>query len=399
VNPQVRRTPRHVRHRVRAAIRVRSSSLGLITGVAVVAGLGLVLGGGRAMSRLRTDAAPVRAVAIEAGAAAIRVSAAPVERAAIPDIPWLVQRADGGSVYGRGDRATPRRLPSDETGVAISEQWVASVIPSAAGTSTVRFRARDTGRTIIDVQVPIWVSAGAWSTAGLVVTGYGDAAMKTDGGLVLVSPEAPTATVLVAGGPFSARLGDPVARGDVVVSPSGRIVAANACGLRLCDAQVVDLGTGATSRPIQAAEGFLRVLTDDAIVTTDDDFEWISARRIADGTEIWRRRDSILLDPIATDDGSVIAVTGSPRSGWGVASIDARGVLGNLGPRSTGNQAWPRIWTALSRPSTVVIAATPFAEWLGTGGSLPLTVLGVDGGRSTASATSIDLPVSAEWMR
>lgn len=393
------KTPRHVQRGVRTSIRIRSSGLGLLTGVAIVGALGLAVDAGHAASRARTDPDPARTAAIGAGSALVRASGAPTSAAAIPEVPWLVQRPDGGWVYGRGARSMPRRLPSGETGIAITEQWVASVTPSADGRSTVRFRARDTGRAIADVQAPIWVSAGAWSSAGLVVTGYGDHSMTTDGGLVLISPESRTATVLLAGGAFDARLGLPVARGDVVVSPSERLVAANACGIRLCDAQVVDVVTGTMYRPIRAAEGFLRVLTDDAIVTTDDDSHWISARRFADGAEVWRRRDSVLLDPVATVDGSVVAVTGSPRSGWGVASIDAHGAARDLGPRGRGGEVWPRIWTALSGPSSVVVAGQPFAEWLGTGRSLSVTVLGVGGGRSTSSAVGVRLPAATEWPR
>jgi hypothetical protein len=232
-----------------------------------------------------------------------------------------------------------------------------------------------------------------------VATGYGDRSMATDGGIVLISPDAGTVAVLLPAGPFDAKLGRPVARGDVDVSPSGRLAASNACGIRLCDAQVVDVVTGTISRPIQAGEGFLRALTDDAIVTTDGDARWISSRRIADGKEIWRHRDSILLDPVATADGSVVAVTGSQRNGWGVASIDGRGAVRNLGPRGSGSGAWPRIWTAVSGPSSIVVASQPFAEWLGSGRGLSVTVFGLGGGRPTSSSVTVRLPAPAEAAR
>jgi hypothetical protein len=46
---------------------------------------------------------------------------------------------------------------------------------------------------------------------------------------------------------------------------------------------VVDLATGAITRPIAGGEGFLRAVTDELIVTTDGDGRWISGRSIADG--------------------------------------------------------------------------------------------------------------------
>jgi len=400
---QWRRTSRRTRHGVHASVRIRSRGFGLLTGAAIVGALGLGLPG-RAGFLTRLDAAPAVGAAVGAGAAPLgaaspRAASAAPTAAAIPDVPWLVQAPDGSWAYGHGGRATPRRLPSGETGIAVSPRWVAAVVPAPDGRSTVRFRASDTGRLVVEVAAPIWVSAGAWSSAGLVVTGYGDHTMTTDGGMVLVSPEAASATVLVAGGAFDARLGHPVARGDVAVSPSGRLVAANACGIRLCDAQVVDVVRGTVSEPIRAAEGFLRVLTDDAIVTTDGDSRWISARRVADGAEIWRRRDSVLLDPVATADGSVVAVTGSPRSGWGVAAIDAHGKVHDLGARRSGDGPWPRIWTALSGPSAVVVAGQPFAEWLGTGRSLSVNVIRLGGGRPASAAVKVRLPAASEWSR
>lgn len=358
----------------------------MLTGAAIVGALAFAVSADRLGS-------PVRVAAV--GTAR---SASPTVAATVPDVPWLAQLPDGEWVHGHGGRATPRRLPTGETGLAVSERWVASVMPGPDGRSTVRFRDRASGRAAGDIQAPIWVSAGAWSSAGLVVTGYGDRSMAADGGLLLVAPDTMTVTTLVEAGPFDERLGRPVARGDVAVSPSGRLVAANACGIRLCDAVVVDLETRTSWRPIDAAEGFLRVLTDDAVVTTDGDARWISARRISDGAEVWRRADSILVDPVVTGDGSVVALTGSRATGWGVAAIDSRGAAHDLGRRDSGGSAPIRIWTALSGPAGVVVAAQPFAEWLATGRSASVTVLGAGRAPSSVAAT-LRLPAASEWSR
>jgi hypothetical protein len=320
-------------------------------------------------------------------------STRPAAPVAMPDAPWLVQRGDGRWVYGHGEHGTVRRLPADETGLAIDEGLVATTLAGTSGHSIVRFRDRRTGRTTIDVAAPIWVSAGAWTARGLVVTGYGDGSMTSDGGLLMVEPSSGTAAVLVAGGPFSIALGRPVARGDVEVSPSGTTVASNACGLERCDLQVVALTTGRVDRPIAAAEGFLRAVTDDAAVTTDDGYRWISARRFADGSEIWRLRDMALIDPIATADGAIVGLVGSSRAGWAVASIDRTGEIRDLTDRTRGSQALPRIWRAVSDHAVLVVGRAPLED-LVDGGATEVTLIAPGPGRATAA--TIHLPPATE---
>jgi hypothetical protein len=311
-----------------------------------------------------------------------------------PDVPWLAQRGDGTWVFGRGEHGVVRRLPPDETGLAIDDRLVATVLPGADGRSVVRFRDRASGRATRDVAAPIWVSAGAWTAAGLAVTGYGDASMATDGGLVLIAPDAGRASVLVDAAPFSAALGRPVARGDVLVSPSGATVASNACGIRLCDLQVVEVATGRVSRPISAAEGFLRAVTDDAVVTTDDGFRWISARRITDAVELWRRRDTVLIDPVALGDGSIVGLVGSSRVGWAIAAIDRTGAIRELTVRRHGDQAPPRIWRAVSDRGALVVGQTAFEEALESG--RPSAVILLTPGRGPAAKATFDLPAETE---
>jgi len=221
------------------------------------------------------------------------------------------------------------------------------------------------------------------------VTGYRDATMTADGGLVLVDPMDLTTRTLVAAAPFPKSLGTPVARGEVVVSPSGRLAASNACGFRLCETQVVDVATGEVNRPLRSAEGFLRSLTDETIVTTDDDGSWISARRIRDGSEAWRTPDRSLLDPLATADGSVIAVVGSHGSGWAVARLDGRGRLTELTTRTTADRPPPRIWREVSTPTRAVIGATAFDEAVRDLGRAAVSVLAMppaDAGTDVAPA-------------
>ncbi len=322
-------------------------------------------------------------------------STRPVVPVAMPDVPWLAQRGDGRWVYGHGEHGAVRRLPADETGLGIEEALVATTLAGPGGRSIVRFRDRRTGRTTLDIAAPIWVSAGAWTARGFVVTGYGDRSMATDGGLLMIEPTTGATTVLVAGGPFSTALGRPAARGDVEVSPSGAIVASNACGLERCDLQVVDLTTGRVDGPIAGGEGFLRVVTDAAVVTTDDDYRWVSARRIADGSEIWRLRDTALIDPVATADGAIAGLIGSGRAGWAIATIDSAGRAHDLTDRSHGDMAVPRVWRALSDRAVLVVGRTSPDE-LADGGTADVTLIASGQGRTTAA--TIHLPTATETV-
>jgi hypothetical protein len=366
--------------------------------VAIVTAYGFLVAGGRSAPPL--PAGSVARPAVVAGAGSAMSKTHPVaSEAQVPDVPWLIQTGDGRWAYGHGARLAPRWLPDGETGLAVGGRWLASVLPGGHGHSTVRIRDRGNGRIVADVAAPIWVSAGAWAQAGLVVTGYGDASMTTDGGLLLIAPDGGTTSRLVPAGAFPAGLGTPVARGGVLVSPSGTRVASNACGLERCETQVVDLATATVSRPIQGGPGFLRTLTDDAIVTTDGDGAWISARRIVDGAEVWRQRDSILLDPVAGADGSIVGVVGSARTGWGVASIDAAGRVRNLTARSRGQQPWPRIWTDVSTFSMVVLAHEGFAETVASGHSTPVTLVDPRDGAAPAMTAEVRLPAVTEGAR
>ncbi len=373
-----------------------SAALVLAIAVAVAVAVVVVRFGGIA----DRHASAVGAVAAAASSAATAATISPpgvgtraaTSPARLPNVPWLAERGDGVWLFGRGRKARP--LPSGEFGLAIDDRFLATSTPGRNGRSTIHLRATATGDPVRDVEAPIWVSAGAWTSRGLVVTGYADAAMSGDGGLVLVTPAGAT-EVLVPAGPFSAALGRPVARGEVFVSPSRTVVASNACGVKLCDSQFVDLSRGATLRPSRAAEGFLRAVTDDAAITTDDDARWISARRLGDGHEVWRLHDSVLLDPTPGRAGSVVAVVGSSATGWGVDRIDATGTARPLTPRVRGDAAWPRVWAQLSTPDVVVVGREAFGEAIASGRGLEVDVIGT----SPTTTVPFELSIGSEATR
>lgn len=385
---QWRKPPRGTRSRsapVGRRIRRRSVVALTLTGA-------VVLGGGGVVAARGSDG-PRSTAGV--GARSSGTTVAPiVSRSGLPDVPWLAERGDGRWIYGRGERGVVRRLPIEETGLAIADRFVATTLAGGDRHSIVRFRDRTSGRRMLDVPAPIWVSAGAWTSGGLVVTGYGDSSATTDGGLLLVSPEDGTIHELVAGGPFSAALGSPVARGGVEVSASGATVASNACGVERCDLQVVDVATGAVTSPVAGAEGFLRAVTDEIVVTTDGDGRWISGRRIADGHEAWRHPDLALIDPMALADGSVVGLVGSRRVGWAISALDADGGMRDVTPRAAGRAAPPRIWRTVSSPGALVIGPVAFEEALESGAAASVTVL--TPGRWRATGATVSLPAALE---
>jgi len=366
-------------------LRRRSLVTLTLTGAVVLGGAGVVAARGSDASRSTGSS----------GARSSGTTIAPiVARSGLPDVPWLAEQGDGRWIYGRGERGAVRRLPIEETGLAIDDRFVATALAGGDRHSIVRFRDATSGRTTLDVTAPIWVSAAAWTPRGLVVTGYGDASATTDGGLLVVSPDDGTVRELVAGGPFSAALGWPVARGGVEVSASGATVASNACGVERCDLQVVDLATGVVTRPVTGGEGFLRAVTDDTIVTTDGYGRWISGRSIADGHEAWRQPDRVLIDPIALRDGSVVGLVGSRRSGWAISALDADGAMRDVMPRVAGTAPPPRIWRTVSSRDALVIGAVAFEEALDRGRSASVTVLTPS--RWRASNATVILPAATE---
>ena len=314
----------------------------------------------------------------------------------LPDVPWLADRGDGVWLYGR--RTNARALPAGEFGLAVDDRFVATSTPTGDGRSTIHLRSAATGARVRDIAAPIWVSAATWTSRGLVATGYRDASMVEDGGLVLISA-AGAVEVLVPAGPFSSTLGRPVARGDVVVSASRHVVASNACGVKLCDSQVVDLATGAIFRPSRSSEGFLRAVTDDLVVTTDDDARWISAHRFGDGHEVWRLTDTVLLDPMAAAGGSVVGVVGSRATGWGLDRIDASGSARHVTSRVSGDAPWPRLWPKVSTPSVLVVGRAGFDEAIGSAAGVDVDVIEIDPARPAAVAARFKLAVGSEATR
>jgi hypothetical protein len=279
----------------------------------------------------------------------------------IADRAWLAERGNGRWVFGQAGTAIVRALPATEDGIAIGDRYVASVTARDGGMSHVVLREWRTGSVAAEIDAPLWVSAGAFRGNSLVVTGYGDAAATTDGGLGLIDPSTGF-RLLMAAGSFPADLAGRPVHGDVLVSPNGVFAATNACGTTGCITQVIDVDRGAIVRTLRG-ESFLRALTDEAIVLTDDDYRRISAVGIRTGQEIWRETDSILMTPLAGADGAVTALVGSEVKGWAAARIDRTGRIRDLTARTHGG-TWRLVWTQLSTPRTVVVGAGDFGAAL-----------------------------------
>jgi hypothetical protein len=294
---------------------------------------------------------------------------APVAAAARPDpIPadvaaraWVAERGDGVWAYGRAGASSRRALPAGETAIAIGRRYLASTVALPSGTSRLILRDWSSGKIAARADAPMWISTGAFRADDLVVTGYGDVRAATDGGLAIYFARPAKWRVLLPAGRFPAGMAA-ASRGDVHVSPGGRLAASYFCQADACDTQVVDLESGARVYHHRHA-AFLRALTDDALVLTDGEFEWISAVNVRSGHEVWRVHDSILMNPLAGADGSVTGLVGSNRPGWAVARIGPDGRSMDLTPR-TWNGTWPQVWTQLSTPKTAVIGRGDLAQAL-----------------------------------
>lgn len=300
----------------------------------------------------------------------------------IPDVvsarAWLAQRGDGAWVYGRAGSTKRQALPQAETAIAIGRRYVASTLPTSDGTSHLRLREWRTGSVAVDLDSSIWISAGAFSGDDLVVTGYGDARATSDGGLAVVRVGSGRFETVVPERPFPQALGASASRGDVFVSASGRRAASYLCAADLCDVQVIDVSSGRLVRSSRQT-GFLRAITDSAMILTDGEFKWISARELATGREIWRLRDSILMNPVAAAGGSVVGLVGSRPAGWAVARIGATGRAADLTERVRDGH-WPQVWAQLSTPEAVVIGRGDFAEALSGTGQSTADIIDVQAG-------------------
>jgi hypothetical protein len=274
---------------------------------------------------------------------------------------WVAERGDGVWAYGRAGSRSRRALPAGETAIAIGRRYLASTVALPSGTSRLILRDWHSGRIAARSDAPLWISTGAFRADDLVVTGYGDVRAATDGGLAIYVARQAKWRVLLPAARFPAGMAA-ASRGDVHVSPGGRLAASYLCQADVCDTQVVDLETGDRVYHDRHA-AFLRALTDDALVLTDGEFEWISAVNVRSGHEAWRIHDSILMNPLAGADGSVTGLVGSNRPGWAVARIGPDGRSRDLTPR-TRNSTWPQVWTQLSTPDTAVIGRGDLAQAL-----------------------------------
>jgi hypothetical protein len=174
-------------------------------------------------------------------------------------------------------------------------------------------------------------------------------------------------------------------RGEVHVSPSGRLVAVNACGTASCVTQVVALDGGRGSLVASIRGGFLRALTDDRVVLTDGDGAWIKGVDARSGQERYRLPGVSLMRPVATDDGSVVASLGLGDRGWHLGSIDAGGARREI--TRPDRERWPMVWPQVSSPMTVVHADVSFEEALGTRGDVAGRLLRARGLADAGSAT------------
>ena len=218
-----------------------------------------------------------------------------------------------------------------------------------------------TGRVEFERALPMWVSAAAAAGNRLLLTGYGDQSLESDGGLIVVSPASGEMVALLQPRKFPDALGAEVRRGGIRVSGTAKTVGIYACGTLGCEVTVVDLASGMSSVPLFAGEGFLRAVTDDQVVITDASGAWTTAITSRTGAVAWTIAGASLMYPVSMGDGSIIADLGLGKSGWTIRAISPSGGVRDLAPVA---DAFPKVWQQVSTPSIVVFGAVTFEEAL-----------------------------------
>jgi hypothetical protein len=238
-----------------------------------------------------------------------------------PDVagrPWLARRGDDRWVWGRAGVRGRNQLPEDESGFAISGRWLASGV-QATGTTHLRVRDLDTGTVVVERELDFRAAAATFAGDRLLLTGYRGGNAGQDGGIVAISRPRRRRQDPVEPGPFPARLGVRPSKGDFHLSGSGALAAVNTCGSLGCDNVVIDVAALTARIPRNGAPGFLRAITDDVLVLTDADGEWIKGIDVRTGREAFSVPDTDLMEAASMADGRVVANLGHGARGWQVA--------------------------------------------------------------------------------
>jgi hypothetical protein len=165
-------------------------------------------------------------------------------------------------------------------------------------------------------------------------------------------------------------------KGDFHVSGNGALAAVNTCGSMGCDNVVIDVATLTARIPRNGAPGFLRAVTDEALVLTDADGAWIKGISVRTGREAFTIADTSLMEPASMADGRVIADIGRGARGWQVAAIDGRGGMTPIA--DAGRAPGPWVWPAVSSPTVAVIGDQPFDGTLGVDDASATLIRGAD---------------------
>jgi hypothetical protein len=367
LEPTARTRTERVRPRVRPRTRptdrpgrARTAVAGGAAGLAIAIGLALTIGGPTSPGSATHGAAGggVRALAALAPDVAGRA--------------WLVHQGDDGWIWGRAGSGARTTLPRGESGFAISDRWLASGISTRAATR-VLIRDLATNTVVVDRQLDFRASSAAFAGGQLLVTGYLGGIAGADGGIIAIALPGGDVQTLVASGPFPGRLGAHPSKGDFHLSASGTLAAINTCGSLGCDNVVIDVPTLATRIPRAGAPGFLRTVTDDALILTDADGAWIKGIAVGNGRERFSIAGASLMEPAGMADGRVIGNVGGGDEGWQVAAIDGRGRLAPITDRVRAPGPW--VWPSVSSPTVAVLGAVPFEEALGESAGIENTLI------------------------
>lgn len=274
----------------RPQIRWRAGSGALLVagagaGAAVVLVVAIVVRLGTSPSS-RASPSPSESFAVPASNASPPFASAAIGRvftSRLPSGEFAVARVGGPSL----------RIPPQEVVLAVSDDQVASVMPTGPAGSTLVIRDLASGRELVRLMRPEQVSTGVFAGGSLYFTG----AMTdwSDSGVSAIDLANLPVREVIASAPWPADWGGDGSgiRNALAVSPTGRTIGAPACGPVLvapqrCFVDVIDVASGSVTRPVSDTPLYLWDMSDTMLFAVPEERLFVVALDRKTGERQWQ---------------------------------------------------------------------------------------------------------------
>ncbi len=291
------------------------------------------------------------------------------------------------------------RLPAGAVPITGGAGLVVTGVRSANATRLAVWDIR-TGRARIETDVPFNVTGAAVAQDGSMVYLTGATGDQTivDAGVAALVVETGTIEQLVPAASLRPEWEGNGARGELVVSPNRKILAATLCGAPIgalestCDVTVIDLASGRLIGAFGPVSSYVAAVTDEVVVTRTQ--LGIFAFDFA-GTERWRFEAGEIRGPIAAVSDGVVAAYAPPGTVGptriGKFSASAGAITDLLVADGEGMLS---IWPLLSDAVTIVVAEAPPMEFAFGAGNVAVVLSTIDA--ATGAVTRNALHISPE---